>query len=238
MKPMYTCNLNIHGVRLRIRARQQEKIHRLESLCSLFLLPEDSESEIEAEWTDEAEPDILSLLARHDMFAFHAGAYQNGNGKGILLPGRAASGKTTIVFSALTSGYPLVGDDVVLCRRDSSDFQLLPFKSYLFLKQGEESEIYHVPEHHSKDIFCTTYARVIVFPQIVDEAQSTIKRLYDNSLLFVGLLRTAVWVNDKAERRRQASIIEELCALPAYSLFLGTDHKIRPQIAIELLDRI
>ena len=235
---MYSCDLNIHGVRLRIKARQLEKIHRLESLCSLFLLPNESEPEIEVEWIDEDELDILSLLARHDIFAFHAGAYENGNGKGILLPGRAASGKTTIAFSALTSGYPFVGDDVVLCRRDRNDFQLLPFKSYLFLKQGEKSEKYSAPEHYPKDVFCATYARVVVFPQIVREEESAVKRISDKRTVLTGLLRTALWVRDNVSRKRQASILEELCTLPAYNLFLGNDHKRRPQLAIELLDRI
>jgi len=238
MKPMYTCDLNIHGVRLRIKARQQEKIHQLESLCSLFLLPAESESRVETEWTDEDEVDILSLLARHDIFAFHAAAYVNINGKGILLPGKAASGKTTIAFSALTSGYPFVGDDVVLCRRDSNDFRLLPFKSYLFLKHGEESEKYYVSEHYPEDVFCTTYARVIVFPQIVSEEESVITKNSDMRAVLTGLLRTSIWVRDNDSRGRQASILEELCMLPAYNLFLGNDHKRRPQLAIELLDRI
>ncbi|MFC1980312.1 hypothetical protein ACFLVS_05665, partial [Chloroflexota bacterium] len=114
---------------MRVKARQQEKIHQLESLCSLFLLPAESEPEIETDWPDEDDLDILSILARHDIFAFHAAAYVNINGKGILLPGRTASGKTTVAYSALTSGYPFVGDDVVLCRWESNDFQLLPFKS-------------------------------------------------------------------------------------------------------------
>ncbi|MFC1979732.1 hypothetical protein ACFLVS_02530 [Chloroflexota bacterium] len=78
------------------------------------MLPTESEPEIEAVWIEEDDLDILSILARHDIFAFHAAAYENGNGKGILLPGIAASGKTTIAFSALTTGYPFVGDDVAL----------------------------------------------------------------------------------------------------------------------------
>lgn len=235
---MYTCDLNIHGVRLRIKARQQEKIHQLESLCSLFLLPAESESRVETEWTDEDEVDILSLLARHDIFAFHAAAYVNINGKGILLPGKAASGKTTVAFSALTSGYHFVGDDIVLCRRDSNDLRLLPFKSYLFLKQGGESEKYYVAEHYPKDVFCTTYARVIVFPQIVSKEESVITKNSDVRAVLTGLLRTSIWVRDNDSRGRQASILEELCTLPAYNLFLGNDHNRRPQLAIELLDRI
>ncbi|MFQ5925146.1 MAG: hypothetical protein ACE5IE_04030, partial [Dehalococcoidia bacterium] len=180
----------------------------------------------------------LSLLARHDMFAFHAAAYENGKGKGILLPGRGSTGKTTIAFSALSSGYPFVGDDVALCRRDGKDFILLPFKSHLLLKQGGESQTYYVLEHYPRDVFCTTYARVIVFPQIVREEESALKRNGDRRAVLMGLLRTAVWVGDNASRRKQASILEELCTLPAYNLFLGRNHKRRPRLVLELLDRI
>lgn len=193
---------------------------------------------MEAEWIGEDDLDLLSLLARHDMFAFHAAAYENGNGNGILLPGRASCGKTTIAFSALSSGYPFVGDDVVLCRRDREGFNLLPLKSYLSLKQGGESQAYYVLEHYPRDVFCTTYARVIVFPQIVREEESAIKRIGDKRTVLVGLIRTASWGRDNALRRRQASILEELCTLPAYSLFLGKNHEARPRLAVELLDRI
>jgi hypothetical protein len=235
---MYTCQLNVHGVRVGIKARQPEKIHRLESLYGLFLVPSESEPETEPQWIDEDELDLLSFLARHDIFAFHAAAYENGNGKGILLPGRAASGKTTIAFSALSSGYPFVGDDVALCRQDKKGVRLLPFKSYLSLKQGEENRIYHVLEHYPKDVFCSTYAQVIVFPRIVGEEQSDIRRISEKGAVFLGLLGTAVWVREKVFRRRQASILGELCTLPAYNLFLGNDHKRRPEVAIDLLDRI
>ena len=68
----------------------------LEWLCNLFLARDGSEPEIEADWTDEDDWSVLSLLATRDMFAFHAASYVGGNGKGILLPGSAGSGKTTI----------------------------------------------------------------------------------------------------------------------------------------------
>jgi len=235
---MYTCDLNIHGVRLRIKARQPEEIQRLESLYSLFLLPSEPEPETEAEWIDGDDLDLLSLLARHDMFAFHAASYVDGSGKGILLPGRAGSGKTTIAFSALSSGYRFVGDDVVLYRQDGKDLSLLPFKSYLSLKQGEERQAYNVLEHYPRDVFCTTHARVMVFPQIVSDEESAIIRISDRRTILLGLLRTSIWVKDNALRKKQASILGELCSLPAYDLFLGKNHKRRPRLAIELLDRI
>ena len=235
---MYTCQLNVHGVRVGIKTRQPGKIHRLKRLYGLFLVPSESEPETEPQWIDEDELDLLSFLARHDIFAFHAAAYENGHGKGILLPGRAASGKTTIAFSALSSGYPFVGDDVALCRRGRKGLRLLPFKSYLSLKQGGESQIYNVLQHYPKDVFCSTYAQVIVFPQIVRERGSGIERISDKRVVFMELLGTAVWVRDNVLRRRQASILEELCTLPAYNLFLGNDHKRRPEVAIDLLDRI
>lgn len=233
---MYTCDLDIHGVRLRIKAKQPEKIRTLESLCRLFIASNEGETQVEC--IEEDDPDLLSFLAKRDIFAFHSGAYVNGNGKGVLLPGKGGSGKSTIAFCALSSGYPFVGDDVVLCRRDEELLIMLPFKSYLLLKQGGKSETYQVLDHHPRDAFCSAYADIIVFPQIVKDEESTVERITDRRDIFSSLLRTAVWVRESDLRRRQASILEQLSTLPAYNLFLGKNHKRRPQLAIELLDGI
>lgn len=235
---MYACELDIHGVRLRVKARGPERMLGLKSLCSLFVLPDRPEPDTDGEWIDGEELDILYFLARHDMLAFHAAAYENRNGVGVLLPGKGASGKTTIAYSALSSGYPFIGDDVVLCRGEGKDFNLLPFKNHLSLKGNGHDHIDEVLEHHPRDVFCSTRARVIVFPQIVRDERSAIVNLDDRKKIFRKLLENTVWVRDHAVRERQVSVLEKLCTLPAYDLFLGNDHRRRPQIAVEFLDGI
>jgi hypothetical protein len=235
---MHTCFLNIHGVCLKLKATQEENTRRIANLCRLFILPDQSNSDMAYECTDIDEDKLLSILARNDMFAFHAAAYENKNMKGILLPGKSSSGKTSIAFSALKKGYPFTGDDVVLCRYNGGTFSLLPFKSYLHIKRNGESQKYDILEHHTMDIFCQTNAEAIVFPHITMADATSIKEIKEKKIKLSSLLQTSVWVSDKFIRNKHISMLKEMCKLPAYDLFLGPDQKLRPDLAIEILDGI
>jgi len=235
---MHTCLLNIHGVRIKLKATQEENTQRITNLCRLFILPNGFNSDTALECSDIDEDKLLSILAGNEMFAFHAAAYENKNKKGILLPGKSSSGKTSIAFSALKIGYPFIGDDVVLCRYNGNAFNLLPFKSYLHLKQNGESRKYDILEHYTADVFCQTNAKAIVFPQITTADTTLIREIKEKKIELSTLLQTSVWVNDKLIRNKHVSMLKELCKLPAYDLFLGLDHKLRPDLAIEILDGI
>jgi hypothetical protein len=236
---MHTCILNIHDVYIKVNARQPDTIQRIEDLYNLFLLPDTPDVIPEFELTSDDEGDLFTILAQKGMVALHAAAYENINGHGILLPGGAGSGKTTIAFSALTSGYPFIGDDVILCHYNGEGFNLLPFKSYLHLKQNSKTQKYNILEHYPREIFCKTYAKAIVFPRITTDGVTTIKKFNESrKTTFIKLLKNCVWVKDAPLRKKQASLLEELCTLPVYDLFLGSDHKKRQQLAIELLDGI
>ena len=125
---MQSCLLNIHGVRIKLKTTEEENTRRIVNLCRLFILANEFNSDTAFECSDIDEDKLLTILASNEMFAFHAAAYENKNKKGILLPGKSSSGKTSIAFSALKTGYPFVGDDVVLCRYNGNAFKLLPFK--------------------------------------------------------------------------------------------------------------
>ena len=233
---MHSCFLNIHGVCVKVAAQQPDTIKEIAEVYNLFLSPYQPGQQAEVVIEDDGE--IFTILARNGMFAFHAAAYENDNHRGIMLPGRSASGKTTIAFSALLSGHPLVGDDVVLVHFDGRDFNLLPFKNYLNLKQNGQCEKYNILEHHPKEILCQTYARAIVFPQIMPGESTGISRIDNYRTIYSNLLSTSVWVKDNLLRMKQAEMLQELARLPAYNMFLGPDHKERQQLAIEMLDRI
>ncbi len=233
---MHSCLLNIHGVRVKVTAQQSDTIEKIAEAYNLFLSPTEEDNKVEVVIEDDAE--IFTILARNNMFAFHAAAYENTNRRGIILPGSSGSGKTSIAFSALDSGHPLVGDDVILCHVYREDFILLPFKNYLNLKQDGQGKKYSILEHHPDNALCNTYARSIVFPQIVAEGITRISRITDFRMVYSKLIRTSIWVKDSYLRKKQAEMLKELAKLPAFDMFLGSDHKERQRLAIEILDEI
>lgn len=235
---MYNCDLDIHGVRIRVTSRQQEDVALLKASYGLFLTVHAFHPDTEIVWPENGDLDLLPCLAKHNLFGFHAAGYKTGKDKGVLLPAGSASGKTTVAYSALLPGYKLVGDDVVLCHRSTKGVEMLPLKNYFSLKKGGETNIYYVLDHHPSDVFCTAYVAAVVFPQIVDDLNSTISIISDKSVVLSRLLSTAVWMQDNTVARNLASLVEQICKLPAYDLLLGKDHLVRPQLALELIDNI
>jgi hypothetical protein len=63
---------------------------------------------------------ITHLLAFQDRFVLHAGAVL-GAGRAYALLGRTGTGKSTLAVAALEHGWRVLGDDMVVIRRDSDE---------------------------------------------------------------------------------------------------------------------
>ena len=231
---MYTLTLNLHGVVVKMLADSREQEKWLKARHRLFLVPEDLGPSAGVPLTE-----IGLLLARHGLFSLHAAAFRNKGGLGILAVGESGSGKSTVAFSALSSGYPYVCDDVALCRQDEHGILLLPFTNQIGIKLELDNTVYYdVLEHHPKDVFCQMSPDVVVFPHITHRRVSTLEKVTDEKTIHHTLVENIFWGTDKSLRQEQAYLLGQLSRLPAYTLLLGKDHKQNPQVAIDLLNEV
>lgn len=235
---MYHCYFNFYGIELSIRTQTRKELSSIRKLYQPFLISKQSLTNQNTPDIGYDNLDIVSSLSQKDLFAFHAAGYENGKGKGILLPGKGASGKTTIAYSALLSKYPFVGDDVILCRQNENNLQMLPLKSHLLLKKANKIQTYFVLDNYPKDVFGMPDIELIVFPQITDNRSTRLLKQKDQKERFRRLLSSIIWIKEPKIQQKQIAMIKYLCSLVTYELLLGQDHRKSPEIAIKLLDTI
>lgn len=237
MKNLSTFNLNIYGIKFRIKTLSS----RVEYIRMIFrLFPDENFSKHaeEIEWLDGSELDLTLPLARHGIFCLHAGAFVNKKGVGVIVPGGAGSGKSTLVFFALRSGLKIVGDDVILCRRSGDKIQLLPYTSQMVLKRNNKHIIYDVLEHYPQDVFSDISPGKVVFPLITDNEKSSMEVIRGKKEKILRLIGSIGWIDDKSIREEEISILKELSFIPSYNLILGKDHNRRPELALEILEKV
>jgi len=87
-------------------------------------------------------------------------------------------------------------------RRNKEGVQLLPFKSYLLLKQTSETQAYFVLDNHAREVFSLPYAHLIVFPKIAAERSTGLLRIHDKKETFFKLL--APWYGYRIMRREKS----------------------------------
>ncbi|MCX8205477.1 MAG: hypothetical protein N3H31_07505 [Candidatus Nezhaarchaeota archaeon] len=233
-----------------VQLKEPWQVSRMEKAAALFLVPSPQSPEEFVNITVSDTPPhaniafltsvlggkLTPLLAERGVFGFHGACFADKEDRGFLIVGPGGSGKSTLVFSALSRGYGIVGDDFILHRRDREGITFLPFSAEILLKLDEGLKILRPIERFGRQVFRCVKPSVIVFPRIVDAEHSSIEKISDRFTILKRLVESSVWVNDKKLLEEEALRLKELCRLPTYSLLLGRDHRRSPDIALSLME--
>ncbi len=66
---------------------------------------------------------VTHLLAHHDRYVLHAAGLVAENGAAYVVLGASGQGKSTLALAAVTSGWRLLGDDLVVIRRGAAGLE-------------------------------------------------------------------------------------------------------------------
>ncbi|MEP0548135.1 MAG: hypothetical protein ABJF88_14460 [Rhodothermales bacterium] len=184
---------------------------------------------------------LAILLHRHDLFSMHAAALAR-NGRGLVVAAAADSGKSTLTFRLVQSGWDYLSDDTVLLRPSPdgvtvlglrSHFSLDPEAEELFpgLSRGREASLLkeekwavNVEALYPKQRIDACRPEVLLFPTIVDAPESRIAPV-SKAEAIGGLLAQSSLARVKLDHA--AAHVDVLGRLvretDAYTLYAGRD---------------
>jgi hypothetical protein len=184
---------------------------------------------------------LIELLRGRGLYTIHATALEM-CGRGVLIPGNSGRGKTTSFISLLRSGYQYLSDDHPLFR-DAGDYvELLPFPIKINVTEDTIAffpELRDAPDHllhprfpkrafYAEEVYRTSIGAccrpaLVLFPQVVDAAQSHLERLPKSRALQL-LLPQALLVYDQDVARREFQVLAKLVQqADCYRLHFGRD---------------
>lgn len=198
---------------------------------------------------------LVQLLRHRELYTIHATALE-WQGRGILIPGNSGRGKTTSFISLLRAGYRYLSDDHPLIRDAGDHVELLPFPIKINvtedtiaffpeLRNAPEQVLQRQPSFHKRGFYAEELYRteigaccrpdLILFPQVVDAAQSHLERLPKSRALQL-VLPQALLVYDQEVARREFHVWAKLVQqADCYRLHFGRDLLDLPKLITPLL---
>jgi len=181
------------------------------------------------------------MFRARDYFLIHSAAVM-GNGKGVLVPALSGSGKTTLCLSLLRGGFKYLSDDRPILRRVDGGFEVLSFPEEIDVTEntislfpelralddtslilGLRKKKFFVERLYPGITVDRTVPRVILFPKIVDEEKSRLKRLPKIEAIS-RLLPHSLLVMDPDVAVRQFHMLCEMVeTMDCFELYYGRD---------------
>jgi len=79
---------------------------------------------------------LMEALRYHGLYYLHAAGLTSPGGKGVVVTGDSASGKTTFAVSLIKLGWRWLTDDTILLRNEDGEVRLLPFLTEFHIPPG------------------------------------------------------------------------------------------------------
>jgi len=186
---------------------------------------------------------LLKLLRPLGIYSLHAAGLANRDGAGMLLVGASGSGKSTLAIGLIREGWSYLSDDAVLLRHGSEGVEAFACRrsfyidaarsaDYSDLSLGEEAPDSNggrrrrvgIDQAYPDQYVPRCVPRVVIFPQVKHQAQSTLKP--SDSVRALGLLlgQSAPQLFDRSHMLQHLELLKKLLQqAETYELNAGTD---------------
>jgi hypothetical protein len=198
---------------------------------------------------------LLKLLRPLGVYSLHTAGLATRDGHGLLLVGASGSGKSTLALGLIQEGWKYLSDDAVLLRHGSEGIEALACRrsfyidavrasKYSDLSLGEEapdSSGRHrrrvgIDEAYPKQYVPRCIPRIVIFPQIKGQAQSTLMRVGGVRALGGLLAQSAPQLFDRSTMAQHLETLKRLLQqTETYELHAGRDLYHVPAKLIDLI---
>jgi hypothetical protein len=198
---------------------------------------------------------LLKLLRPLGIYSLHAAGLASRDGRGLLLVGASGSGKSTLAIGLIRQGWRYLSDDAVLLRYGSQGVEALACRrsfyidavrshDYSDLSLGEEKpdsnggqrRTIGIDEAYPDQYVPRCLPRVVIFPQIKRQDQSTLKASDSVRALGFLLAQSAPQLFDRSTMARHLELLKKLLQqTETYELDAGTDLYREPATLVDLI---
>lgn len=198
---------------------------------------------------------LLKLLRPLGIYSLHAAGLASRDGGGLLLVGASGSGKSTLAIGLIRAGWRYLSDDAVLLRHGSQGVEALACRrsfyidaershDYSDLSLGEEKpdsnggqrRTIGIDKAYPEQYVPRCLPRVVIFPQIKRQDQSTLKPSDCVRALGFLLAQSAPQLFDRNTMARHLELFKKLLQqTQTYELDAGTDLYREPATLVDLI---
>src|SRR5262249_54913107 len=137
---------------------------------------------------------LLKLLRPLGIYSLHAAGLATQDGVGVLLVGPSGSGKSTLAIELIREGWKYLSDDAVLLRSESEGIEALACRRSFYIdaaasadycdlwlaeeepdSTGGKRRRVRIEEAYPGQYVFQCFPRIVIFPQITRQDQSTLK---------------------------------------------------------------
>jgi len=198
---------------------------------------------------------LIELLRHQGLYTIHAAALER-HGRGVLIPGKSGSGKTTASISLLRSGYRYLSDDHPLIRDVGAHIEMLPFPAkinvteatitfypevlhspHLVLQSGSPKRSFRIEDLYSTSVGDCCQPALVLFPHVVDASHSQIEPLPKSRALEALLPHSLLVYNPEVARREFQVLAKLVQQADCYRVHLGRNVVDLPQLITPLLEQ-
>ena len=200
---------------------------------------------------------LLKLLRPLGIYSLHAAGLATRDGSGVLLVGASGSGKSTLAIGLIREGWKYLSDDAVLlsirsasCPRyglrrsfyidavRSSDYADLPLGEEAPDSNGGQRRRVGIDEAYPERYVARCVPRILIFPQIKSQYQSTVTPMDTVRALKILLAQSAPQLFDRSTMASHLELLKRLLQqTEKYELEAGTDLYHEPAKLVDLLEQ-
>ncbi len=198
---------------------------------------------------------LLKLLRTLGIYCLHAASLVSRDGGGLLLVGASGSGKSTLAIGLIRAGWRYLSDDAVLlrhgsqvvealaCRRSfyvdarrSADYSDLSLGDEVPDSNGGRRRKVGINESYPGNYVSRCFPRVVIFPQIKRQDQSTLKPIDSVHALGLLLAQSAPQLFDRSTMAGHLEVLKTLLQqTETYELNSGTDLYREPATLVDFI---
>jgi hypothetical protein len=198
---------------------------------------------------------LLKLLRVLGIYSLHAAALASTDGVGLLLVGASGSGKSTLAIGLIREGWRYLSDDAVLLRYGSEGIEALACRKSFYIdalasanycdlwvaeeepdSTGGQRRRVGIEDAYPGQYVSQCVPRIVVFPQITRQDQSTLKPINRIRALQFLLAQSAPQLFDRSTMAPHLELLKRfLQQTQTYKLNAGIDLYRDPVKLIDLI---